>query len=187
MPISVPSPKKLKFDVASSNPSNVLKFLKISSKAQAPTKGSPLAAGYDLYSATDVVSIPQRFKHYLLLWLFSFYPCLLQLCLFKGRNLEVDIPWFKAPLTIACLLLWQATYSVIDTENLKSRNRYATCDATYLSFLNFRQSRLTARRSSPRTWKWLSLTVPMEELLRGFVFSRNQIYTLLFFVVKHLT
>ena len=70
MPISVPSPKKLKFDVASSNPSNVLKFLKISSKAQAPTKGSPLAAGYDLYSATDVVSIPQRFKHYLLLWLF---------------------------------------------------------------------------------------------------------------------
>ena len=32
-----------------------LKFVKISDKAQAPSKGSPLAAGYDLYSAADIV------------------------------------------------------------------------------------------------------------------------------------
>ena len=33
----------------------LLKFVKISDKAQAPSKGSPLAAGYDLYSAADIV------------------------------------------------------------------------------------------------------------------------------------
>jgi hypothetical protein len=32
-----------------------LKFVKISDKATAPSKGSPLAAGYDLYSAADIV------------------------------------------------------------------------------------------------------------------------------------
>lgn len=32
----------------------VLKFVKISDKAQAPSKGFSLAAGYDLYSAADV-------------------------------------------------------------------------------------------------------------------------------------
>jgi hypothetical protein len=41
-----------------STKTNFLKFVKISDKAHAPTKGSPLAAGYDLYSATDIVSLP---------------------------------------------------------------------------------------------------------------------------------
>jgi dUTP pyrophosphatase len=31
-----------------------LKFVKISDKARVPTKGSPLAAGFDLYSASDI-------------------------------------------------------------------------------------------------------------------------------------
>lgn len=44
--------------VSTSNPAGTafLKFVKISDKAQTPSKGSPLAAGYDLYSAADVVS-----------------------------------------------------------------------------------------------------------------------------------
>jgi dUTPase len=37
--------------------SQLLKFVKISDKAHIPTKGSPLAAGYDLYSAADIVSV----------------------------------------------------------------------------------------------------------------------------------
>ena len=37
----------------------VLKFVKISDKAHAPTKGSPLAAGYDLYSAADLTVEPR--------------------------------------------------------------------------------------------------------------------------------
>lgn len=43
--------------VSTSNPAGTafLKFVKISDKAQTPSKGSPLAAGYDLYSAADVV------------------------------------------------------------------------------------------------------------------------------------
>lgn len=53
------SPKKLKLDAASSPQANILKFVKISSKAYAPTKGSPLAAGYDLYSAADVTIEPR--------------------------------------------------------------------------------------------------------------------------------
>ncbi len=40
----------------STNGPAILKFVKISDKAQAPSKGSPLAAGYDLYSAADLVS-----------------------------------------------------------------------------------------------------------------------------------
>ena len=44
--------------VSTSNPTGTsfLKFVKISDKAQTPSKGSPLAAGYDLYSAADIVS-----------------------------------------------------------------------------------------------------------------------------------
>ena len=45
---------KQKLDVALSQPANMLKFVRISSNAHAPTKGSPFAAGYDLYSAVDV-------------------------------------------------------------------------------------------------------------------------------------
>jgi hypothetical protein len=50
------TPKKLCLHSSSAEQKTVLKFVKISDKAQAPTKGSPLAAGYDLYSAADVVS-----------------------------------------------------------------------------------------------------------------------------------
>ena len=34
---------------------NYLKFMRTSSAARIPTKGSPLAAGYDLYSSADVI------------------------------------------------------------------------------------------------------------------------------------
>jgi dUTP pyrophosphatase len=37
---------------------NVLKFVRTSSKASIPTKGSPLAAGYDLYSSVDTTIEP---------------------------------------------------------------------------------------------------------------------------------
>ena len=60
------SPSKQKLAVALSQPANVLKFVRISSKAHAPTKGSPLAAGYDLYSAVDVVSLASIIILYLL-------------------------------------------------------------------------------------------------------------------------
>lgn len=40
-------------------PKNVLKFVKMSERAHAPTKGSPLAAGYDLYSAIDTTIEPR--------------------------------------------------------------------------------------------------------------------------------
>ena len=38
-----------------------LKFVKISDKARVPTKGSPLAAGFDLYSASDI-TVPAHGK-----------------------------------------------------------------------------------------------------------------------------
>jgi dUTP pyrophosphatase len=41
-----------------SEPRSILKFVKISERAHAPTKGSPLAAGYDLYSAIDTCIEP---------------------------------------------------------------------------------------------------------------------------------
>jgi dUTP pyrophosphatase len=40
-------------------PPNVLRFIKISDKARAPARGSPLVAGYDLFSAEDVVVGPR--------------------------------------------------------------------------------------------------------------------------------
>jgi dUTP pyrophosphatase len=39
----------------------LLKFKKLTDKAILPTKGSPLAAGYDLYSAVDI-SVPAKGK-----------------------------------------------------------------------------------------------------------------------------
>ena len=39
----------------------VLRFVKVTDKAFAPMKGSPLAAGYDLYSAYDTI-VPARGK-----------------------------------------------------------------------------------------------------------------------------
>jgi dUTP pyrophosphatase len=39
----------------------ILKFKKLTDKARLPTKGSPAAAGYDLYSAADMV-VPSRGK-----------------------------------------------------------------------------------------------------------------------------
>jgi len=39
-------------------------FFRLSEKAHIPTKGSPLSAGYDLYSAADLVSVPQALKDF---------------------------------------------------------------------------------------------------------------------------
>ena len=47
----------LELKSSESEPRSVLKFVKMSEKAHAPTKGSPLAAGYDLYSAIDKVCV----------------------------------------------------------------------------------------------------------------------------------
>ena len=38
----------------------ILKFVKTSKNATSPTKGSPLSAGYDLYSAKDLVILAQN-------------------------------------------------------------------------------------------------------------------------------
>eukprot|EP00088_Acartia_fossae_P029727 TRINITY_DN30625_c0_g1_i1.p1 TRINITY_DN30625_c0_g1~~TRINITY_DN30625_c0_g1_i1.p1 ORF type:complete len:172 (-),score=35.71 TRINITY_DN30625_c0_g1_i1:68-583(-) len=55
---SVVSPKKLKLDAPTESR---LLIAKLSENATLPTRGSPLAAGYDLYSAEDV-EIPARGK-----------------------------------------------------------------------------------------------------------------------------
>ncbi|XP_075061308.1 deoxyuridine 5'-triphosphate nucleotidohydrolase, mitochondrial isoform X2 [Mixophyes fleayi] len=53
------SPAKRAKEEISNTPPAVLRFAKLSEHAAAPTRGSALAAGYDLYSAYDYVIAPQ--------------------------------------------------------------------------------------------------------------------------------
>ncbi|XP_063782122.1 deoxyuridine 5'-triphosphate nucleotidohydrolase, mitochondrial isoform X1 [Pseudophryne corroboree] len=54
-----PRPCTSQAEVSSSTSSPVLRFAKLSEHACTPTRGSSMAAGYDLYSAYDYVIAPQ--------------------------------------------------------------------------------------------------------------------------------
>ena len=47
--VEMPSPKKMKSEQVKTEEIPVLKFAKLSESAYTPTRGSKLAAGYDLY------------------------------------------------------------------------------------------------------------------------------------------
>lgn len=55
------SPIERKMPSSESIPNTVLRFAKLSENATAPTRGTPLAAGYDLYSAHNIV-VPAKGK-----------------------------------------------------------------------------------------------------------------------------
>ena len=59
--VVAPSPKKLKLD------DSKLQVAKLSENATLPTRGSPLAAGYDLYSA-EVQCSPMFYSYYSILY-----------------------------------------------------------------------------------------------------------------------
>jgi dUTP pyrophosphatase len=53
------TPISFSFTIGKAKKMTFLKFVKITENATTPTKGSPFAAGYDLYSAADVTVLSQ--------------------------------------------------------------------------------------------------------------------------------